>query len=86
MKEYGLRRFALCARATRGLRRPSLDARTLRAELPQPIVLVVGEKEGIIRRAQWGTIQPMTLGDRGGEWCSLDVRTLTTQGPLATVR
>ena len=41
----GLRRLALCARTTHGLRRPSLHVRTLRAEPPRPIVLGVGEKK-----------------------------------------
>ena len=54
MKGHGLRRFALCTRGSRALGRASIDARTLRAELSQPIVLVVEEKEEIIRRAQRG--------------------------------
>ena len=63
MKEYGLRRFALCARGSRALRRPSSDARRLRAESPHPIVLGVGEREGVVQLTQRrNPSAPMTLG------------------------
>ena len=74
------------------MKRWSLDARTLRAELPQPIVLVVGEKEGIIRRAQWGNHSAHDLRRREEDRTtrdlrrpSLDARTLRAEPPQPVV-